>query len=404
MRNRLRDTQVKAAKEPGRISDGDGLYLLVSKTGGKSWVFMWKRSGKRREMGLGSADRGTAPVTLAQARVKAEEIRTILSNGLDPFVEFSDRKAAVKQLTFGEVADGYIEVMRPSWLNAKHADQWVMTLTEYAKPIRSTAIADIDTEAILKVLQPIWHKKAETARRLRGRIETVLDHARAKGLREGENPARWRGHLDHILPASQKLARGHHAAMAYRDVPAFMASLSGQEGFGARALEFTILTAARTSESLGARWEEIDLENRVWTVPAVRMKSKREHRVPLSDAAVAFLKRLAALRMSDVIFPGQSPRKPLSNMAMVSVLKRMKVEGATVHGFRSTFRDWAGEETSFPREIAEAALAHIVGDDVERAYRRGDALERRRELMEAWAKYLTTDNLKSNVVSISRSK
>ena len=350
-------------------------------------------------MGLGSADRGTAPVTLAQARVKAEEVRSLLGEGKDPFSEFSERKAAVAAVTFGDVADQFIEAMRPNWANEKHASQWAMTLIEYAKPIRSKSVASIDTEAVLKVLQPMWHEKPETASRLRGRIEKVLDHAKVKGLREGENPARWRGHLDHILPAAKKLKRGHHAAMGYRDVPTFMVELAKLDGFSARALEFTILTAARTGESLGIRWQEIDLDAKVWTIPADRMKAKREHRVPLSEAAVDVLRRMEALRMSDVVFPGQSPRKPLSNMAMVSVLKRMKVEGVTVHGFRSAFRDWAGEETSFPREIAEASLAHVVGDDVERAYRRGDALERRRELMEAWAKYLMPHNVK-NVIPL----
>lgn len=388
MRNRLRDSQVKAAKEPGRLSDGDGLYLAVSKTGSKSWVFMWTRQGNRRELGLGSAERGTAPVTLAQARIKAEEVRSLIAAGQDPFTELSERKAAAVALTFGQMADQFIDSMRPSWSNPKHADQWVMTLTEYAKPIRSIPIKDVDTAAVLKVLKPIWQEKPETASWLRGRIEKVLDHARAKGLREGENPARWRGHLDHILPASQKLSRGHHAAMPYKDVPAFMARLAALDGFGARALELTILTASRTNETLGARWDEIDLQDAIWTIPAERMKSKRAHRVPLSEAALEVVKRVTELRMSDFLFPGQAPRKPLSNMAMNAVLKRLEVTGATVHGFRSAFRDWAGEETSFPREIAEQALAHVVGDDTERAYRRGDALAKRRDLMNCWSAFI----------------
>lgn len=382
MRNRLKDSQVKAATKPGRLADGDGLYLLTSKSGAKSWVFMFTRASKRREMGIGGLE-GIAPVSLARARVKADELRSILAAGQDPFTEFSERKASIAAVTFGQVADQYLEAMRGTWANDKHAAQWAMTLSEYAKPIRGLSVAAIDTAAILKVLKPLWAEKQETASRLRGRIEKVLDHAKVRGLRDGENPARWKGHLDHILPARQKLQRGHHKALDYKDVPAFMARLANAEGFGARALEFTILTGVRTGESLGAKWDEIDMEARVWVVPAIRMKAKREHRVPLSDAAIAVLEHMAVNRLGPFVF-ALNAKKPLSNMSMVSVLKRLEVP-VTVHGFRSSFRDWAGEATSFPSEIAEQALAHVVGDATERAYRRGDALERRRELMAAWA-------------------
>jgi integrase len=276
-----------------------------------------------------------------------------------------------------------------------------MTLETYATPVWSMPIDEVDTAAVLSVLQPIWQAKPETASRLRGRIEAVLDFAKAHGQREGENPARWRGHLDKLLPKRQKLTRGHHAAMPYRDVPAFLVSLRQREAIAAMALEFLILTAARSGEVLGARWPEIDFEAKVWTVPAARMKGGREHRVPLSGRALAILERLAEVRTNDWVFPGQRAGAGHSGMALEMILRRMKVEGATVHGFRSAFRDWCGEETSFPREVAEAALAHVAGDATERAYRRGDALEKRRKLMGAWAQYLQS-GAGSNVVRLMR--
>jgi integrase len=251
----------------------------------------------------------------------------------------------------------------------------------------SKPVEEIDTEAVLSVLQPLWQTIAETASRLRGRIEAVLDFAKAHGRREGENPARWRGHLDKLLPKRQKLSRGHFAAMPYAEVPTFMAALREREALAATALEFTILTAARSGEALGAHWVEIDFEAKVWNIPAARMKAAREHRVPLSGRALAILKKLSATRLNEFVFPGQQRGKPLSPMALTMVLRRMKRDAVTVHGFRSAFRDWCGEETHFPREIAEAALAHVTGDKTEQAYRRGDALEKRRALMDAWASY-----------------
>jgi integrase len=272
----------------------------------------------------------------------------------------------------------------------------------YCTPLRSRPVDEIDTTAVLEVLQPLWASVPETASRLRGRIETVLDAARARGLigQHEANPARWRGHLDKLLPKRQKLTRGHHAAMSFADVPQFMAHLRQRDAVAALALEFTILTAARTSESLGARWDEIDFKQTVWTVPAVRMKGGRVHRVPLSRQALAILKKLDAARTGEFIFPGQRPGKPLSGMAMEMILHRMKAHGVTVHGFRSSFRDWCGEVSTFPREVAEAALAHVAGDQTERAYRRGDALEKRRALMEAWAIYCEPKS--GNVVAIAR--
>lgn len=277
--------------------------------------------------------------------------------------------------------------------NAKHLAQWKMTLgPAYCGKLRGQHLDDITTDDVLAVLSPIWQKKNETASRLRGRIERVLDAAKAKGLRSGDNPARWRGHLDTLLAKRQKLQQGHHAALPYAEMPAFVAGLRAREAVAARALEFAILTIARSGEVLGATWHEIDMEKKVWTVPAGRMKAGREHRVPLSEAALAVLKAMEPLREAvdgvSYVFPGQRPKRPLSGMAMAMLLRRQKHEQKiTVHGFRSSFRDWAGEETSFASETAEASMSHAVGDAAERAYRRGDALEKRRELMNAWAAY-----------------
>jgi integrase len=289
--------------------------------------------------------------------------------------------------TFGAIADALIAAKESEWRNEKHRAQWRASLTEFAAPLRPRPVDQIDTAAVLDVLTPFWLAKPETASRLRGRIEAVLDAAKAQGHRSGENPAAWRGHLAHLLPKRGKLTRGHHAAMAYGDVPAFLALLRTQENIAAMALEFCILTATRSGEVYGARWSEIDISAKVWTVPAARMKAGREHRVPLSDRAAAILEKLFAAQTGDFVFPSPRGQGPLSHVAMAKVMRRLEVEDATVHGFRSSFRDWAGNETHFPRELAEAALAHVIGDRAEQAYRRGDALEKRRALMEAWAKW-----------------
>jgi integrase len=379
-RNKLTATKVKAAPN-GLHGDGDGLWLRVQGGGAKSWLFIWKR-GRRHEMGLGGAN----IVSLAAARAKAEEARSILGRGGDPWMEMSHRRAAIGRTTFGECADDLIASMESGWRNPKHRDQWRMTLTVYAEPLRGRAVADVTTDDIVKVLRPLWTDKQETGSRLRGRIERVLNHAKARGLRHGENPARWKGHLDHLLAPRQKLARGHHTALPYPEVPTFMTELRGMDSLSARALEFTILTAARTGESIAARWPEIDVRAAVWTIPADRMKGGREHRVPLSQRAVEVLRGLP--RLNDYVFPGGRDDRPLSTAAMSELLKGMRPPSvATVHGFRSSFRDWAKEATNFPRELAEAALAHLVGDKTERAYSRGDALAKRRKLMVAWAAY-----------------
>lgn len=387
--NKLTDTECKAASKPGMLGDGGGLYLHVKPSGAKSWAFIWKQDGKRNEMGLGSYP----AVKLAKARGMATEHRQAVAEGRNPIIE--RKKEAVP--TFGECCDKFLASMEGQWRNEKHRAQWRMTLNEYAKQIQSKQVSEIATDDVLKVLSPIWQEKPETASRLRGRIERVLDFAKVRGWRSGENPALWRGHLKSILPARQRLTRGHHAAMPYRDIPAFMAQLPGKEAMAARALEFLILTAARSGEVLGATWAEFDLEKALWTVPATRMKAGREHRVPLSAKALAIVKALHETRISDFVFPGQREEKPLSNMAFEMLMRRMNAGAFTVHGFRSAFRDWAGDETHFPRDVAEQALAHRVGDATERAYRRADALEKRRKLMEAWAKYIATSK-SENVV------
>ena len=378
--NKLDPRTAATIKTPGRHSDGGGLYLSIDLSGRRRWVFMYTRDGKRTELGLG----GGRDLTLANARKEAGTLRTILASGGDP------RAAREKQerQTFGEVADAYVEAMRPSWRNAKHAAQWTMTLTKYAAPIRPRMVETISTREILEVLQPLWQRTPETAERLRGRIENVLDAAKAKGLRTGENPARWRGHLDQLLPKRQRLSRGHHAALPYVEMPSFIAHLRGREATAARALEFAILTAARSGEVLGASWAEIDLEGAMWVVPAARMKAGREHRVPLSVPVLELLRGLDAekAKLSDPVFPSSKGGKPLSSMAMAMLLRRMG-SAVTAHGFRSAFRDWASETTGFPHEVCEMALAHTIGNKAEAAYRRGDLFNKRRGLMDAWASY-----------------
>jgi integrase len=380
--NRLNARAVATITKHGRHADGGGLYLSISPNGGRRWVFLFRWHGKPTEIGFGSA----RDVSLARARELASQARAQLAEGVNP----KDARRPQEDATFGECADRVIEAMKPSWRNAKHIKQWEMMLRDYAAPIRRLPVDEVTTDDVLSVLKPIWNEKPETASRLRGRIERVLDAARAQGLRSGENPARWRGHLDQLLPKRQRLTRGHHAAMSYEDVPAFVADLRARQAAAALALEFTILTAARSGEVLGARREEVDLERAVWTVPAPRMKAGREHRVPLSKRALKIVKAMLEDHKSEFVFPGSMPDKPLSVMAMDMVLRRMKIENATVHGFRSSFRDWASECASFTNEVCEAALAHVIENKAEAAYRRGDLFDKRRKLMEAWAGYCST--------------
>ncbi len=395
MAGKLTARKVETAK-PGKYSDGGNLYLIVSEAGSRKWVLRFTWRGRAKEMGLGSA----ASVPLADARERAANARRKIAQGLNPIDE---RKRDGCIPTFGEMADDVREALAAGFRNEKHKAQWKSTLEAYAAPLRAKPVDTITTDDVLAVLKPIWTTKAETASRVRGRIEKVLDAAKAKGFRDGENPARWRGHLDHLLPRPSKLARGHHAAMPYEDVAAFIAKLRKREATSALALELCILTAARSGEVLGMRWAEIDLDKKVWTVPAGRMKAGREHRVPLSPRATTILRQLEKLKAGDFVFVGQARNKPLSNMSMEMVLRRMKIANATVHGFRSSFRDWAGNVSSFPREITETALAHVIGDKAEQAYRRSDALEKRRRLMDAWATYCEPKN-SANVVPMRKHK
>ena len=392
MAGRLTARTVATAKR-GKHSDGGNLYLIVSETGSRKWVLRFTWRGTAKEMGLGSAN----DVPLADARERAADARRLLARDLNPIDE---RKRGGGIPTFGALADDVCETLAAGFRNEKHKAQWRMTLETYAAPLRSKPVDTISTEDVLAVLKPIWTAKPETASRLRGRIEKVLDAAKAKGFRTTENPARWRGHLDHLLPKPLKLSRGHHAAMPYEELPAFMGELRQREANAALALEFCILTAARSGEVLGCRWSEIDLDKKVWTVPAHRMKAGREHRVPLSGRVVAILRELAEADARPFVFPGQARNKPLSNMAMDMMLRRMKRDAATVHGFRSSFRDWAGNVSNFPREIAETALSHVIGDKAEQAYRRSDALEKRRKLMEAWATFCEPREYRGVVVNL----
>jgi integrase len=394
--NKLSARTVETAKAPGRYSDGGNLYLSISDNGGRRWVFMYRFAGKQREMGLGSASR--AGTSLARARELAAEARTALAAELDPLeTRRAARQAERVVPSFGECADAYIESHRSSW---RSDAQWTLTLSRHCAPIRNMPVDSIDTEAVLKVLQPIWERLAETAKRLRGRIEKVLDAAAVRGFRTGENPARWRGHLQYLLSKPRALTRGHHAALPYEKISEFLGQLRARQTLAARALEYTILTACRSGEVCGARWEEIDLVKAVWIIPGSRMKAGKEHRVPLSDRAVALLTALKEVCASDFVFPGRAHGKPLSGMAMIMQLRRMKADDITVHGFRSTFRDWASETTSFPHEVCEQALAHTIGNKTEAAYRRGDLFEKRRKLMQAWATYCEPKG--ANVVSLIR--
>lgn len=391
--NRLNSRAIATIKEHGRHADGGGLYLSISPNGGRRWVFLYRWHGKPTEIGFGSA----RDVTLARARELARQARGSLAEGINP----KGLRKPSKSATFGECADRLIETMRPSWRNAKHAAQWEMTLQRYAAPLRRLPVDEVGTDDVLSVLKPIWNVKPETASRVRGRIERVLDAAKAEGLRSGENPARWRGHLGQLLPKRQQLTRGHHAAMAYVEAPAFIRDLQSRSATAALALEFTILTAARSGEALGARWNEFDLDRAIWIVPAERMKAAREHRVPLSSRALQIVTELRDRQTNDFVFPGEKPDRPLSGMSLEMVLRRMKIGTATVHGFRSSFRDWAAECTSFANEVCEAALAHVIKNAAEAAYRRGDLFEKRRKLMEAWGAYCSAQK-SAKVVSFPR--
>ena len=384
--------EVSRMSKPGRFGDGGGLWLQVRDAEHKSWIFRFMLDGKAREMGLGPV----AVLPLKEARERAIAARRLLLDGIDPLDVRHEakaaRKAATDALTFRQTAVRYIAAHRAGWKNDKHAAQWAATLETYVHPwFGDRPVAAVDTGDVMKAVEPIWSEKPETASRVRGRIESILDYAKSRGWRAGENPARWKGHVANLLPKKTKVrAVEHHAALPWAEIGQFMAALEAEVGTAALALRFTILTAARTGETIGATWSEIDLAGATWTIPAARMKAAREHRVPLSPAAMALLMALPGSNGAEpgaYVFAGGKAGKPLSNMAMLALLRRMNRGDLTAHGFRSTFRDWAAEATSYPGEMAEAALAHAVSSRVEAAYRRGDLFEKRRAMMAEWAKF-----------------
>ena len=411
----LTATAIRAAKHPGtgtrptRIGDGDGLYLQVTPAGGKSWLFRYTLGGKAREMGLGSIaltdkDEQAGCISLARARDLARAAKAKLREGVDPInarqqaqreASAAAKAAEARGHSFAYVAKLYLDAHASGWRNEKHEAQWRMTLKIYAGPhLDKLAVAEVDTRHVEAVLRPIWHDKPETAARVRGRMEAVLDYATVQGWRQGANPARWRGHLDKLFPRRSKVAPvEHHAALPWQDIPPFVALLRKREGVAARALELAILCASRSGEVLGARWSEVDLEAGLWTVPAARMKAGKEHRIPLTPPALAVLRSVLPLKDAaegeddPLVFPGQRQGRPLSVMSMAMLLRRMDRDDLTVHGFRSSFRDWAGETTHHPREVIEHALAHLLKNKAEAAYARGSLFAKRQALMQDWADF-----------------
>ena len=399
---------VKNLREPGLhfVGEVPGLAMQVLPAGGKTWVLRAVMNGRRRNMGLG----GFPEISLADARTLARQARAKIREGIDPIeerraVQSVQRSVAAKIMTFRKAAEGYISDHGAAWKNPKHRGQWEATLEAYVHPkIGDLAVTDVELAHVLDILRPIWTEKTETASRVRGRIEQVLDWATASGLREGLNPARWRGHLDKLLAKPSKLKAernrrldrdGHHQALPIDQAAAFMKRLRDAEGMGARALEFVILTAGRSGEVRGATWSEIDLAAATWTIPGTRMKAGKEHRVPLSPPALELLKGLPRMAGTDLVFP--APRGgQLSDMTISAVLRRMQI-AAVPHGFRSTFRDWVSERTAYPGDMAEMQLAHTIGSKVEAAYRRGNMFERRRRMMIDWAEFLAAAQLVGEV-------
>lgn len=401
---RLSAVKVSKVKEKGMYPDGGNLYLQVTSTGAKSWIFRYMIDGTARSMGLGPLN----ALSLADARLYAGECRKMLSQGIDPLEARKKEKAEArlfdaKRRTFKQCAEAYIESHNAGWRNKKHKDQWTNTLTTYAYPVlENLSVQDVDVSLVLKVLEPIWKTKPETANRVRRRIEAILDWATSKEHRIGDNPARWRGRMENLLPPRLDIQKvRHHPALPYTEIGDFVRKLREQQALAAIALELVILTASRTSEVINAEWREFDLKNKLWVVPAERIKSGRIHRVPLSDQAVKILKKLYEAKTGDFVFPGKK-NKPLSNMAMLALLKRMKRDDITVHGFRSTFRDWAAEQTHYAREVAEQALSHAIDNKTEAAYRRGDLLDKRRQMMNAWARYCYQPNAKGKILKLKQ--
>jgi integrase len=403
--NRLSALKVARAKQPGMYADGGGLYLRVAEGGSKQWVFRYAAGTRDRDMGLGPVH----TLTLPEAREKAREARLLRLEGIDPIEAKRARIAALRAadaraMTFKQCAEGFIKDNEASWTSARHRQEWVGSLVRLVYPtLGSLPVAAIDTPLVLKVLKPIWEKTPETASRVRGRIENVLGWATVHHYRAGDNPARWGGLLEHALPARSKIAKvEHHAALPYAEIGAFVVKLRGDSGVAAACLQFITLTAARLDEARSSTWDEIDLANRIWVVPALRMKADKEHRVPLSDGAVAILEQMQVIRQSDYVFPGRLEGRPIGDNTIWRLAKEAAGSDITIHGLRSSFRDWAAERTSFPREVAELALAHSIPNAVEAAYRRGDLFEKRRRLMDAWAAFCAKPAAPAGeVVSIS---
>jgi integrase len=404
--NRLSAFKVEKAKRPGMHADGGGLYLRVAEGGSKQWIFRYVANGRLRDMGIGPCH----TLDLAKARERARQARELRLDGIDPIAhKHAQRAAAVaeaaKAMTFKQCAEGFIRDNERKWSSVKHRDQWKKTLQDYVYPtLGNLLVASIDTPLVLKVIKPLWERVPETASRVRGRIEQVLGWATVHHYRSGDNPARWQGLLEHALPARNDVAKvKHHAALPYTEAPAFMAKLREDSSVGARCLEFIALTAARLGEGNEVTWNEIDFEARAWTIPAKRMKAKKEHRVPLSDAAMAVLEEMRTIQCSDYVFPGARDGRPIGeNTVGRAGIKLVEGGGFTTHGLRSTFRDWAAECTSFPNEVVEMALAHAIPSAVEKAYRRGDLFEKRRRLMDAWADYCGRRNGSGAVVPIRK--
>lgn len=403
---RLNPLQASKLTKPGYYCDGAGLYLQIAKGGSKSWVLRYTVDRKPREMGLGSF----ATFSLADARKRAIEQRKMLADGIDPIEAkrgklLEQRLAKAKVITFDKAAEGFIAANESAWRSSKHGEQWRNTLATYASPvIGDLPVSTITTAMVMKILQPIWSTKTETATRVRGRIEKVLDWSKVQGYRSGDNPAAWKGNLAEALPKPSKVAdAGHHAALPWVEMGQFMKTLRVMPGAGSLAMQLIILTAARTSEVIEARWSEFDLEAGLWVIPKERMKGFREHRVPLSPQALAVLQRVKwDNNPSEFVFPSAKPDKAISNMTCLAVLKRMGRGDLTVHGFRSTFRDWAAESTAYPRDVCEMALAHAIEDKSEAAYRRGDLLDKRTRLMNDWAAFCDTVRSGADVVPINR--
>lgn len=407
--NRLSSRSVTSKNKRGRYADGGGLYLQVSDNEAKSWLFRFMLNGKSREMGLGSLH----TISLAEARDEALQCRKQLRDGIDP-IDARKLKRGLAQvdaatvMTFKACAENYISSHSAGWKNIKHMSQWQNTLKTYVYPeFGDLPVQLVDTGMVLRVIEPIWTTKTETANRIRARIEAILDWAAARKYREGENPARRKGHMEILLPARSKVQKvKHHAALSYPQIGMFMATLREQTAVSSSGLEFLILTAARTGEVIGATWNEIDLDNEIWIVPGDRMKNGKEHRVPLSSASIEVLRRMESIAVSNYVFPGGKNNRPLSNMAFLQLLKRMGHGDLTGHGFRSTFRDWVAERTNYPNEVAEMALAHTVGDKVEAAYRRGDMFDKRRHLLDDWSGFCAKLQAESggNIVPITGRK